>query len=108
MPAPTATTSTALTRLSARITVPSTTTVPAAVLEALAPGTIAHCRVGHCSAEPGHRRLLERLGQRPLLDLGMRLGEASGAAVAIQLVRAALACHAGMATFADAGVSRER
>jgi nicotinate-nucleotide--dimethylbenzimidazole phosphoribosyltransferase len=84
-----------------------TTTVPAAVLEALAPGATAHCRVGHCSAEPGHRRLLERLGQRPLLDLGMRLGEASGAALAVQLVRAALACHTGMATFADAGVSRE-
>jgi len=64
-----------------------------------------HCIVGHCSAEAGHRKLLERLGKRPLLDLDMRLGEASGAALAILLCRAALACHTGMATFASAGVS---
>lgn len=82
-----------------------TTTVPAAVLQAVAPDGIAHCLSGHRSAEPGHRRLLERLGLVPLLDLGMRLGEASGGALAIQLVRAALACHAGMATFESAGVS---
>ena len=55
--------------------------------------------------KPGHRRLLERLAQKPLLDLGMRLGEASGAALAIPLLRAAIACHNGMASFADAGVS---
>jgi nicotinate-nucleotide--dimethylbenzimidazole phosphoribosyltransferase len=48
---------------------------------------------------------LEALGLSPLLNLDMRLGEASGAALAIQLVRAALACHTGMATFAEAGVS---
>ena len=65
-----------------------------------------HCQVGHCSAEPGHRRLLEQIGRRPLLDLGMRLGEASGAAVAIQLARAAVACHTGMATFASAKVDQ--
>lgn len=85
-----------------------TATVPAAVLEALVPGAAAHCRSGHRSAEPGHRKLLDRLGMQPLLELGMRLGEASGAALAIPLVRAALACHLGMATFAEAGVSRER
>ena len=62
-------------------------------------------RAAHRSAEPGHPRLLERLGLRPLLDLDMRLGEASGAALAILLCRAALACHTGMATFASAGVS---
>lgn len=84
-----------------------TATVPAAVLEALRPGAVAHCRSGHRSAEPGHRKLLERLAMPPLLDLGMRLGEGSGAAVAIGLARAAVACHAGMATFAGAGVSRE-
>ncbi len=84
-----------------------TGTVPAAVLHAMEPGAIAHCQVGHCSAEPGHRRLLKRIGLPPLLDLGMRLGEASGAAVAIQLVRAAVACHNGMATFADASVSQK-
>jgi nicotinate-nucleotide--dimethylbenzimidazole phosphoribosyltransferase len=49
-----------------------------------------HCTVGHCSAEPGHRKLLERLGKRPLLDLDMRLGEGSGAMAAVPLV--AMAC----------------
>ena len=49
--------------------------------------------------------LLDELGLKPLLDLNMRLGEASGAAVALPLLRAALACHTGMATFAEAGVS---
>ncbi len=64
-----------------------------------------HCRAAHVSAEAAHRRLLDLLQLTPLLDLGMRLGEASGAAVAILLARAAVACHAGMSTFADAGVS---
>ncbi len=71
----------------------------------LAPGALDHCRAGHVSAESGHRELLRELALDPLLDLGMRLGEASGATVAILLARAALACHAGMATFAEAGVS---
>ena len=84
-----------------------TSTVPAAVLQALEPSAADHCQIGHCSAEPGHRRLVERLGRRPLLDLGMRLGEASGAAVAVHLARAAVACHTGMATFGGAGVSRK-
>lgn len=82
-----------------------TATIPAAVLKEIEPSAIAHCQVGHCSAEPGHRRLLKRIGLPPLLDLGMRLGEASGAAVAIQLARAAVACHTGMATFASAKIS---
>jgi nicotinate-nucleotide--dimethylbenzimidazole phosphoribosyltransferase len=69
------------------------------------PGILDHCRAGHVSAESGHRALLRELGLEPLLDLNMRLGEASGAAVAILLLRAALACHAGMATFSEAGVS---
>ena len=55
--------------------------------------------------EAGHRRLLEKLALKPLLDLGMRLGEASGACLAINIVRAALECHARMANFAEAGVS---
>ena len=80
-------------------------TAAASVLEAAMPGALDHCLVAHCSAEPGHRRLLERLGKKPLLDLGMRLGEASGAALAIPLLRAAVACHTGMASFAEAGVS---
>jgi len=61
--------------------------------------------VAHLSAEPGHLRLLKALGKTPLFDLGMRLGEGSGAALAIPLLRSALACHTGMATFAEAGVS---
>ncbi|MGY4803988.1 nicotinate-nucleotide--dimethylbenzimidazole phosphoribosyltransferase, partial [Teichococcus aerofrigidensis] len=80
-------------------------TAAAAPLARLAPGGLDHALVAHCSAEAGHRRLVEALGQRPLLDLGMRLGEASGAALAVPLLRAALACHAGMATFAEAGVA---
>lgn len=71
----------------------------------LAPDGLAHTRAAHVSAEAGHRALIEALRLTPLLDLGMRLGEASGAALAILVVRAAVACHAGMATFADAGVS---
>jgi len=74
-------------------------------LARLEQGALDHCRAGHVSAESGHRELLRELALDPLLDLGMRLGEASGAAVAILLARAALACHAGMATFAEAGVS---
>jgi nicotinate-nucleotide--dimethylbenzimidazole phosphoribosyltransferase len=61
--------------------------------------------VGHISVEPGHRLLIQKLGKTALLDLGMRLGEGSGAAVAVGLLKAAVACHAGMATFATAGVS---
>ena len=76
-----------------------------APLAAAVPDVTMHCLAGHCSAEPGHGRLLDRLGLDPLLRLGMRLGEGSGAAVAAQIVRAALAAHAGMATFAEAGVS---
>lgn len=80
-------------------------TAAASVLFAADSHALDHCLVGHCSAEPGHRRLLSRIGQEPLLDLGMRLGEGSGATLAIAVVKAAAACHAGMATFAEAGVS---
>jgi nicotinate-nucleotide--dimethylbenzimidazole phosphoribosyltransferase len=79
----------------------------AAVLHAVRKDALDHCLVGHVSAEPGHKRLLERLEKRALLDLDMRLGEGSGAAVAIGLVKAALACHTGMATFGEAGVSNK-
>src|SRR5690606_24191367 len=82
-------------------------TAAAAVLHALEPAALDHCLAAHRSAEPGHGRLLERIGKRPLLDLGMRLGEASGAALAVSLVRTAAAVHAGMATFAEAGVSNK-
>jgi nicotinate-nucleotide--dimethylbenzimidazole phosphoribosyltransferase len=82
-----------------------TATAAAAVLEAARPGALDHCQVGHLSTESGHRRLLAQLGKAPILDLGMRLGEATGAVLAVPVLRAAAACHAGMATFADAGVS---
>ncbi|WP_342241851.1 nicotinate-nucleotide--dimethylbenzimidazole phosphoribosyltransferase [Inquilinus sp. OTU3971] len=82
-----------------------TCTTAAAVLWAVDRHALDHCQIAHVSAEPGHRRLLEKLGRTALLDLGMRLGEGSGAALAIGLVRGALACHEGMATFAQAGVS---
>lgn len=64
-----------------------------------------HCLAGHVSAEPGHARLLAALGKEPLLKLGMRLGEGSGAAAGFGLLRAAIACHSGMASFAEAAVS---
>ena len=80
-------------------------TAAAAVLFAGDPRALDHCVVAHLSAEPGHRRLLEQIGQRPLFDLGMRLGEASGATLAFGVLKAAVACHTGMATFTEAGVS---
>jgi nicotinate-nucleotide--dimethylbenzimidazole phosphoribosyltransferase len=80
-------------------------TAAAAALYAADPRALDHCIVAHVSAEPGHRRLLDRIGQPPLLDFGMRLGEASGATLAVGILKAALACHNGMATFAEAGVS---
>jgi nicotinate-nucleotide--dimethylbenzimidazole phosphoribosyltransferase len=80
-------------------------TAAAAVLEKARPGALDHCLAAHRSAEPAHRRLLEALGKEPLLDLGMRLGEASGAVLAVALLKAACACHSGMATFDQAGVS---
>ena len=64
-----------------------------------------HAWLAHVSAEAGHRALAAALGMTPLLDLGLRLGEASGAALAVPLLRAAVACHAGMASFGEAGVA---
>lgn len=69
------------------------------------PAIAAHCLAGHCSAEPGHARLLGHLGLDPILSLGMRLGEGSGAALAAGVIRAALAAHDGMATFDEAAVA---
>ncbi|MBK1733897.1 nicotinate-nucleotide--dimethylbenzimidazole phosphoribosyltransferase [Halorhodospira abdelmalekii] len=76
----------------------------ALLAERLRPGTRAVMLYGHRSAEPGHDRILAALGGRPLLDLGMRLGEGSGAAAALPLLRLACAIHRDMATFAQAGV----
>lgn len=77
----------------------------AAVLAKAAPGALDHCVAGHLSAEGAHGRLLEQLGKEPLLSLGLRLGEGSGAALAIGVIKGAVVCHSGMATFAEAGVA---
>jgi nicotinate-nucleotide--dimethylbenzimidazole phosphoribosyltransferase len=76
-----------------------------APLFAFHPDILAHCLAAHRSAERGHTRLLEHFQLEPLLALGMRLGEGSGAALATSIVRAAVATHTRMATFAGAGVS---
>jgi nicotinate-nucleotide--dimethylbenzimidazole phosphoribosyltransferase len=76
-----------------------------APLQALRADALDHTLAAHMSAEAGHRLLLQQLGMKPLLDLGMRLGEGSGAAVAVLVLRGALACHTGMATFEEAHVS---
>lgn len=80
-------------------------TAAVAPLFAENPAFLDHCLVGHRSAEPGHRKLLDAIGKTPVLDFDMRLGEGSGAALALGILRSALACHNGMATFAEAGVS---
>ena len=81
------------------------TTVAALAAVRINPGVRDWLLFAHRSQERGHARLLDALRARPLLDLGMRLGEASGAAVAVPLLRLACALHGGMATFAQAGVS---
>nr|WP_111301856.1 nicotinate-nucleotide--dimethylbenzimidazole phosphoribosyltransferase [Paracoccus saliphilus] len=80
-------------------------TAAAAVLTRDDPDALAHCLIGHESAEPGHRRLIAALAMQPVLSLDMRLGEGSGAALALMVLRAALDCHNGMATFAEAGIA---
>lgn len=77
----------------------------AACLEKEEAGALDHCVAGHLSAEGAHDKLLAGIGKEPLLSLGLRLGEGSGAALALGVLKAALACHSGMATFAEAGVS---
>lgn len=81
------------------------TCAAAAVLQAVTPRALDHAVAGHLSAEGAHGRLLTALGKEPLLSLGLRLGEGSGAALALGVLRGAIACHSGMATFAEAGVS---
>ncbi|MBL8599413.1 MAG: nicotinate-nucleotide--dimethylbenzimidazole phosphoribosyltransferase [Devosia sp.] len=80
-------------------------TSAAAIAHAVNPEAIDHCVFAHVSAESGHARALERLGVTPLLELGMRLGEGSGAALGMVLAKTALHLHNNMATFASAGVS---
>lgn len=80
-------------------------TAAAAVLIRDDKAALDHCLIGHESHEPGHRRLLNAMNKRAILGLDMRLGEGSGAAVALMVLRAALECHNGMATFAEAGIT---
>lgn len=80
-------------------------TAAAAVAHAVNPDAISHCVFAHVSAESAHARALDRLGATPLLDLGMRLGEGSGAALGMVLAKTALHLHTRMATFVSAGVS---
>lgn len=80
-------------------------TAAAACLEAARKGALDHCLAAHVSAESGHAPLLAHLGKDPILSLNLRLGEGSGAALAIGILQGAVACHSGMATFAEAGVS---
>jgi nicotinate-nucleotide--dimethylbenzimidazole phosphoribosyltransferase len=81
-------------------------TAAAAPLEVARPGALDHCVAGHCSGEPGHRLLLDKLGKEPLLDLGLRLGEGSGALAAVPLVRLAARCVTDVATFEEWGLAR--
>lgn len=80
-------------------------TAAAAALEKAVPGALDHAVAGHLSAEGAHQKMLSELGKVPLLSLGLRLGEGSGAALAIGVLKGAIACHSGMATFGEAGVS---
>ena len=82
-------------------------TAAAAILKAANPAALDHCLIGHVSGEPGHLKAIEKLGKTPLLALGMRLGEGTGAALAAGIVKAAAACQSGMATFEAAGVSNK-
>ena len=80
-------------------------TAAAATLAEAQPGALDHTVAGHLSGEAAHAELLRRIGKQPLLSLGMRLGEGSGATLAIGILKGAIACHSGMATFAEAGVA---
>ncbi len=80
-------------------------TAAAAALEVAQPGALDHTVAGHASAEGAHKALLAKIGKDPLLALGLRLGEGSGGALAITILKSAIACHSGMATFAEAGVA---
>ncbi|MCV7433070.1 nicotinate-nucleotide--dimethylbenzimidazole phosphoribosyltransferase [Mycolicibacterium bacteremicum] len=80
-------------------------TAAALVADELAPGARAWWQAGHRSTEPAHTLALQRLELEPIVDLGMRLGEGSGAAVALPVLRAAVATLASMATFAEAAVT---
>ena len=80
-------------------------TAAAACLDSAVSGSLDHCVAGHQSNEQAHKVMLAYLNKEPLLSLGLRLGEGSGGALAIGVLKGAIACHSGMATFAQAGVT---
>ncbi|MFT4112586.1 nicotinate-nucleotide--dimethylbenzimidazole phosphoribosyltransferase [Silvibacterium sp.] len=80
-------------------------TAAAAVAVGIAPDALGYCIAGHCSEEPGHSILLDYLGLAPVLSLGMRLGEGTGAVLAMPIIESALALYLRMATFTSAGIS---
>ena len=80
-------------------------TAAAAPLFGTSKKSLDHCLFGHLSAEPGHSLLLEAMGKAAILDLNMRLGEGTGAALALSILKGAIACHNNMATFESAGIS---
>ena len=80
-------------------------TVSAATLTLFKKDFLDHCQISHLSSEPGHQHILSYLKKKPILDLNMRLGEASGGAVAALIIKAALVTHNKMATFSEAGIS---
>ena len=79
-------------------------TAAAAVLHKIDPAILDHCLFAHVSAEKAHQKVLDTMGKKALLNLGMRLGEGTGAALAAMMVKSAAATHSGMATFYDVGM----
>ena len=82
-----------------------TTTSAASILYAIDKSLLDHCMIGHLSAEPSHTRLLDVIGQKAMVNFNMRLGEGTGAVIALGILKGAVACHNDMATFAEAGIS---
>jgi nicotinate-nucleotide--dimethylbenzimidazole phosphoribosyltransferase len=80
-------------------------TAGALIAHALCPVCMEYAFAGHASAEPGHQAMLAHLGLEPVLRLGMRLGEGSGAALAFPIMEGAIKAFTGMKTFKEAGVS---
>ena len=83
-------------------------TAAAASLTLYSKKILDHCLISHLSTEPGHEKILSKLNKEPILDLKMRLGEASGAAVSTLILRSALATHNGMSTFTKAKVTKKK
>lgn len=77
----------------------------ASALEKTAESALDYCVAGHVSSEQAHKQLLDHFNEDPLLALGLQLGEGTGGALAISVLKGAFACHSGVPTFAEASVS---